>query len=303
VTRSIDEAGAWALLRVLSRTPRTVGEAIHVQAPAGRESRLRVAPDGTWSTMPEPLPGARHLLDLFLPVALAPDIVVAQAGQSLDGRIATTTGHSHYVTGPEDLLRLHRLRALVDAVVVGVGTVVSDDPRLTVRGVEGENPVRVVLDPRGRTPPGAGVLTDGAAPTLILRGDGAFAPPSGPGVEAGVEVLPLPVRSAAGFDPADVLGLLRSRGLRRVLVEGGGITVSRFLQAGVLHRLHVTVAPLIIGSGRPAFTLDPVATLDRAIRPRCRHFTLGADVLFDLELDATPRDSARRPVHPGPREG
>ena len=69
-----------------------------------------------------------------------------------------------------------------------------------------------------------------------------------------------------------------------MLVEGGGITVSRFLRAGVVDRLHVTVAPLLIGSGRPALTLEPIETLDQALRPRCRHFHLGEDILFDLEL-------------------
>jgi riboflavin biosynthesis pyrimidine reductase len=69
-----------------------------------------------------------------------------------------------------------------------------------------------------------------------------------------------------------------------VLVEGGGITVSRFLAAGVVDRLHVTVAPLLIGSGRPALTLEPIDTLRQALRPRCRHFHLGDDILFDLDL-------------------
>ena len=81
-----------------------------------------------------------------------------------------------------------------------------------------------------------------------------------------------------------VLEALRARGLRRILVEGGGVTVSRFLQAGALTRLHVTVAPMLIGSGRHALTLPPIASLDQALRPRCHLFHLGDDVLFDLDL-------------------
>jgi riboflavin biosynthesis pyrimidine reductase len=81
-----------------------------------------------------------------------------------------------------------------------------------------------------------------------------------------------------------VIETLRARGLRRILVEGGGVTVSRFLQAGALTRLHVTVAPLLIGSGRHALSLPPIATLDQALRPPCRLFHLGNDVLFDLDL-------------------
>lgn len=259
----MDEAAAWALLRTLRRRPQGSPPPASLPPPAD--------------------PEARRLLDLFLPVVRGEEVAVAQLGQSLDGRIATVTGRSHYITGPEDIVRLHRLRALVDAVVVGVGTVAADDPRLTVREVEGENPVRVVLDPRGRIPPGATVLTDGAAPTLLLQGAGVEPPPPGEGFEVAT-VAPGEPSVRPAFHPAAVLDLLRRRGLRRVLVEGGGVTVSRFLQAGVLHRLHVTVAPLLIGSGRPAFTLDPVETLDRALRPRCRHFVLGNDLLFDLEL-------------------
>ena len=77
-------------------------------------------------------------------------VVVGQFGQSLDGRVATESGHSHYINGPAGLAHLHRLRALVDVVVVGVGTALADDPQLTVRHVAGPNPARVVIDPRGR---------------------------------------------------------------------------------------------------------------------------------------------------------
>ena len=77
-------------------------------------------------------------------------VVVGQIGQSLDGRIATSSGHSKYINGPAGLAHLHRLRALVDAVVIGVGTALADDPQLTVRRVAGPHPVRVVIDPRGR---------------------------------------------------------------------------------------------------------------------------------------------------------
>jgi len=281
VIRSTDETEAWALVRAVLRRDRKTTSTIPVQDPVRAVSDIEVDEHGGWKSA-RPLPAAaRDLLDLFLPLCRPGDLVIAQAGQSLDGRIATETGHSHFVTGPEDILRLHRLRALVDAVVVGVGTVVSDNPRLTVREAEGQNPVRVVLDPRGRIPPDSGVLRDGAAPTLLVGMEGGRIPP---GAGSHVDFLALPPTPDQGFEPAAILAGLRDRGMDRVLVEGGGITVSRFLQAGVLHRLHVTVAPLIIGSGKPAFTLAPVATLDEAMRPRCRHFHLGDDLLFDLDL-------------------
>lgn len=282
MTRSTDVTAAWELVRTALRNEPGTASTVHMQDTVRSGSRLVSDGRGGWSASVPVSPEARDLLDLFLPLCARRELVIAQAGQSLDGRIATLSGHSHYVTGHEDIRRLHRLRALVDAVVVGAGTVLADDPRLTVREAEGENPVRVVVDPQGRIPVTAKVLQDGAAPTLVLGIEPRTLPEGRP---SGVEALCLSPGADGAFDPPRILALLRERGLRRVLVEGGGVTVSRFLQAGVLHRLHVTVAPLIIGSGRPAFTLDPVATLEQAIRPRCRHFRLGEDLLFDLDLD------------------
>lgn len=224
------------------------------------------------------------MLALHGPVASAERIVVAQIGQTLDARIATRSGHAHYVTGPEDLVRLHRLRALVDAVVVGAGTVAADDPRLTVRRVDGRNPVRVVLDPRGRLDPLRRVFTDGAAPTLWVRAGGPVAL-EGPVAESG-EVVHLPLEADGRFAPERLLEHLAERGLRRVLVEGGGVTVSSFVAAGAVDRLHVTVAPFVLGSGVPGVVLPPVDRLDDVVRPPCRRFRMGADVLFELDLAA-----------------
>jgi riboflavin-specific deaminase-like protein len=276
-----DEEAAWTLLqRLRGRT--LSGQGLEFADASGLLPPLTVLPDGGWrSSSPWP-EAASRLLDLYLPLCVTPSatFTMAQMGQSTDGRIATETGASHYVTGADDIVRLHRLRALFDAVLVGASTVVADDPRLTVRRVAGDHPVRVVLDTRGTVPATRRLFVDGAAPTLWLRPANAVvpAPPS-----PQVEVVPLPEVGQEDL-PAAVLALLHRRGLGRVLIEGGGITVSRFLAAGCLDRLHVSVAPLIIGSGRPSFTLPAVARLDKALRPRCRHFKLGEDMLFDFDL-------------------
>lgn len=277
----IDERTAWNLLRAVSPGVTTTGRPVRVHHHPNPAVWLQVDASGAWRTAGAPTDAARDLLDLFLPLQLRADLAIAQIGQSLDGRIATAAGHSHYVTGPADIRRLHRLRALVDAVVVGAGTVAADNPRLTVREVAGGNPLRVILDPRGRLDRDRHVFADGAARTVELRraADGGA---SRPRLEGGV--LRMPATRGGGFDPPAVLAALRGLGCRRVLVEGGGTTVSRFLQAGALDRLHVTVAPLLIGGGRPALTLDPIESLDEALRPRCRHFRLGDDMLFDLDL-------------------
>jgi diaminohydroxyphosphoribosylaminopyrimidine deaminase / 5-amino-6-(5-phosphoribosylamino)uracil reductase len=286
VSRVPDAAAAWALVRALAGMVSDEGEAPgRVRGPTG--ALLALDEGGRWTTDPLPSPEASAILDLYVPLAVRRDFVVGQIGQSLDGRVATESGESHYVTGPEDIVRLHRLRALVDAVIVGAGTAVSDRPRLTVRRAEGSNPARVVLDPNGRVPPEGPLFADAAAPTLWVRGGTAETD-----LLEHVEVVTPPERGVGGdVPPRALVSLLRERGHRRILVEGGGVTVSRFLAAGALDRLHVTVSPMIIGSGRQGLSLPVIDDLEGALRPGCRHFRLGADILFDLDLRAGPAGS------------
>ncbi|WNL41387.1 RibD family protein [Halomonas sp. PAMB 3264] len=223
---------------------------------------------------------ARSMLECLAPLAVRERWTLAQLGQSLDGRIATESGHSHYINGFESLVHLHRLRALADAVVVGVGTAMADDPQLTVRHVEGRHPVRVVLDPRGRARATLGVLQSNEPPTLHVTG------PRVDTLESRATHCVLALDDAGQFDPADVVALLHERGYRRLLIEGGGITISKFIEAGMIDALHLMVAPLLIGSGRPGLQMTPIDTLESALRPRMRTFRCGDDTLFDVCLNA-----------------
>lgn len=211
-------------------------------------------------------PPAAGALRALAEAAAQGPLTIGQLGQTLDGRIATVTGHSHYVNGPEALDHLHRLRALADAVLVGAGTAIADDPALTVRRVAGDNPVRVILDPRGRVPRDRRVFTDDAAQTLV----------------AGGPDLPIAPTPDGDLAPRAVLDALAARGLPVVLVEGGADTLSRFLAAGCLDRLHLMVAPTLLGSGRPGIALPEVVAMDQARRFEARTYPLGADTLFDL---------------------
>jgi diaminohydroxyphosphoribosylaminopyrimidine deaminase/5-amino-6-(5-phosphoribosylamino)uracil reductase len=275
---AVQEQEAWQrLLRV--RTPQQA-------AAAGLEQ----APDGGWQWRTPATDEAAALASLYTPLCLAgTDYVFAQLGQSLDGFIAARTGHSNYVTGEEDRLHLHRLRALSDAVVVGAGTAIADDPRLTVRACAGSSPVRIVLDPRGRfwqQGRTAQVFTDKQAPTLHVVGAGYDPEQTDAGGQhdgESVEVLRLPC-GEHGFDQRLVVEALAERGLRRVMVEGGGATVSGFLRADVLHRLYVTVAPVLIGDGVPGLRFPGPERMGEALRPRTRVFPLGEDMLFELDL-------------------
>jgi diaminohydroxyphosphoribosylaminopyrimidine deaminase / 5-amino-6-(5-phosphoribosylamino)uracil reductase len=251
-----------------------------------------------WTSVPELFRDSGGLLpqpweDRFGPLrrgAVDDLVVIGQSGQSIDARIATPSGHSHYINGTAGLDHLHRLRALVDAVIVGVGTAIADDPQLTVRRVSGPSPARVILDPNGRLPPTARVLAGDGVLRLVVTRQGVQTR-----LPAGVEIIPLPADEGR-IAPATILTALAGRGLRRILVEGGAETVSRFLAARCLDRLHIVVAPIIIGSGPSSLTLPPVVRVDEAIRAPIRAHLLGEEVLFDCDLSAQ-----RRPVGPANR--
>ena len=230
-----------------------------------------------------PLPARDDASDpLFAPLlAPVPDgrsFVLGRIAQSLDGYIATNAGESVWISGPGDLRHTHRLRALCDAVVVGARTIRADNPRLTTRLVEGPSPVRVVLDPGRRLTGDFRVFQEGPE-TLLLHCQGA----AGPDRLGHAQLLSVPP-AKEGLDVFAILTALRTRGLKRIFVEGGGVTVSRFLAAGALDRLHVTVAPLVMGGGIPAFPLTPIARLEEGRRFAWTAHRIGADLLLDIPL-------------------
>ncbi len=218
---------------------------------------------------------------LFGPLFEAPKaadgcLVVGRLAQTLDGRIATVNGSSQWIGGPGDILHTHRLRALCDAVLVGAGTVRADDPRLTTRNCPGPDPVRVVLDPARRLSAEYGIFRGGPPTLLVVAEDG-------PEMHGTAEVLRVP-RQGAELDLPALLHALAARGLRPIFVEGGGVTVSRFLAAGCLDRLHMTVAPVLLGSGIPAFTLPEAARIADGLRFSWAVHDISPDVLLDIAL-------------------
>jgi diaminohydroxyphosphoribosylaminopyrimidine deaminase/5-amino-6-(5-phosphoribosylamino)uracil reductase len=290
------EEQAWLLLRALAAQ---AGLGVAVTKPCGvrvdeagwleevdlGQGWLDLYPDGEplfRPTVPLP-PSVKRMLDLYLPLCIGDasnELVMGHLAQSLDGQIATSTGASCFITGQEDLVHTHRLRALFDVVLVGRATVASDDPRLTTRLVSGRNPTRVVLDPGMRAPEDRQIFCDGAAPTLLFC---ARHQRNGRQARDHVEVIemasPGPVLS-----PVEVLEQLRARGLRRIFVEGGGVTISHFFSAGLLGRVHVTISPFFFGQGRPGLVMPKIDRLDQAVRPRVRRFMLGEDTLFDCRF-------------------
>jgi riboflavin-specific deaminase-like protein len=287
---------AWPLLRAAAaaaadlersgRRVRCAPAADGTLVPQDTGAVLEWCPDGGWRSLLPPDDGRQSAFDLYLPICSATaarPIAIGHLGQSLDAFIATHSGDSQFVTGSANIVHLHRMRALSDAVIVGSGTVAADNPQLTTRLVTGPNPLRVVFDPVRRLDGRYGLFNDPAAPTLyfcarhlIAAGEAQL------GTATIVSIDADDPRSDAAL--AAVFANLRARGCARLFVEGGGVTVSAFLQAGLLDRVHVAIAPLIIGDGRPAIRLAPQQKLRDCRRPQYKVFRMGGDMLFDCDL-------------------
>lgn len=250
-----------------------------------RKRSLMIDDDPRAKSMIGTMNTTNAIAQMLAPLINAPaghPFVIAQLGQSLDGRIATPTGESRWINKDAALDHVHRLRAHVDAVVVGIGTALADDPMLNVRRVEGRNPARVIIDPRGRLHADRRCLQDGdGCRRIVIRSTDT----SSPSLPAGVEILALPPDTDGKLNPVAIVDALTAHGLPKLLIEGGAWTVSEFITARAVDRLHVLVAPLILGSGKTGLALPTIDKLSEAIRPATRVFPLAdGDVLFDCDL-------------------
>lgn len=287
--RGID--ALWPLCLRIADARRQATPAFDADAPLGWSLAQGHGLRGDWDAE------AQALFSLLKPLldrrGAQADWVIGQLGQSLDGCIATHTGDSFFVNGPEGLVHVHRLRALSDAVIVGAGTACLDNPQLTTRRVAGPNPVRVVIDPHLRVPADARIFTDGQAPTLLVC-DPVWEARARARLGA-AQVLGVPGRAQwqGQMRLADVVAGLHERGLHLLFVEGGGLTVSQFMRQGCLDRLHLMVAPVMIGAGHPGLQPPRADLMREALRPAARTFPLGADLLWDLDLRTSAGEGAR----------
>jgi diaminohydroxyphosphoribosylaminopyrimidine deaminase/5-amino-6-(5-phosphoribosylamino)uracil reductase len=216
--------------------------------------------------------------------------VTLKLAATLDGRIATRTGDSRWVTGPEARQAVHQLRDLVDAVLVGRGTALADDPRLTtrLRGRRGRDPLRVVLDTRASLPPGLRLFRQrSAAPTVVAH---AAARPRRPA--PGVELLRCR-RGPGGVDLRDLLRRLAARGVVHLMVEGGAGVAGAFLSAHLVDQVHLFLSPRVLGQGLGWSPPDAPARMAQALRlGQVRVAAFGEDLL----VSGTPAlaDARRR---------
>lgn len=213
--------------------------------------------------------------------------VTVKLAQSLDGRIATSTGDSQWMSSPASLRYVHKLRSEHDAIMVGIGTVLADDPRLTVRLTKGRDPLRIVVDSKLRIPLTARVLADGAAVhTIVVASKSAGRIRAREIDSLGAEVLRLPVsRNRQGVDLKRLFEELGRRGVESVLVEGGRQIITSLLAARLVDRLLVIITPKIIGQGIDAIGDLGITRLDEAITfSSVHHRRVGQDLIFDGRL-------------------
>ena len=210
--------------------------------------------------------------------------VTVKFAQTLDGRIATATGHSRWISSPLSLRFAHRLRSLHDAILVGSGTVLRDDPELTCRLVRGRNPLRIVVDTQLRSSPKARIFNGGKG-TRTLAATTRRAPAETRRLyeTIGIEVLETGEDQAGRVDLRELLTALGRREISSLLVEGGAAVITAFLKEKLADRLIVILAPKIVGEGLNAVGDLGIRQMDDALRLSFRQVSRRGD---DLILDA-----------------
>ena len=280
-TEAILKAGiARVVISAADPLPHVPGAIARLEA-AGVEVRLGVHEEE----------GSRLIADFARHIRTGLPYVISKAAVTLDGRTAARTGDSKWITGEAARREAHRMRAQADAVLVGVGTVVADDPSLTVRHVDGRDPYRIVLDTSLRTPADAQlVLHESRRPTWIFHGPDASTDRRSKLAREGVELIEAPTVEGRLSLP-DIMRELGARGIVRVLAEGGATVHGALLEAELVSAMAVFVAPVILGDPEAiplarAGGIERVAEGRRLVAPRVR--VLGEDVLVEGELAMTP---------------
>lgn len=211
--------------------------------------------------------------------------VTVKLAQTLDGRIATATGDSQWISGEASLRLAHELRASHDAILVGIGTVLRDNPRLTVRLVPGENPLRVVVDTALRSPLRCHLLSEEPERTVVAAAEGASEARATAIRERGARILSTRSTADGRLDLADLLRQLAAAGVESLMVEGGACIVTSLLRARLVDRLVISVAPKLLGAGVEAIGDLGIRRLADALTfTRTSVRQLGDDVIFDCEL-------------------
>jgi diaminohydroxyphosphoribosylaminopyrimidine deaminase/5-amino-6-(5-phosphoribosylamino)uracil reductase len=211
--------------------------------------------------------------------------ITVKFAQTLDGRIASATGHSRWISSPPSHKLAHKLRSHHDAILVGIGTIIKDNPQLTVRLVKGRNPRRIVLDSQLRVPSDAAVLMEQEKAKTIIATAGTPQERMATLEQMGIEVLTMPGDERGNVDLRQLLKILGERDITSILVEGGAETITSFLRLNLADRLVVFTAPRIMGRGIEAVGELEIKEVERAIRLTFEKvYRSGDDVVIEARV-------------------
>ena len=216
----------------------------------------------------------RQCCEIIIPLFTKNDnFLIGQIGQSLDGKIALNNGNSHYINEKESILYLHCLRAVCDGVLVGVNTIIKDNPLLTTRKIKGSNPVRLIIDPSLKLSNRYKIFKDDNRNIIFTNSNKQKK-------FNNTLIVKFPKKNFTN----NIFQYLKKTSFKNILVEGGPTTLSNFIEMKLLNYMQFIISPTLIGSGIDSLKLKPITNLKNAIRVKNTISKLGKEMVITLNL-------------------
>ena len=218
----------------------------------------------------------QSILNILLPI-LRKDkkLVIAQIGQSIDGRIALNNGNSHYINNPKSIIYLHCLRSISDAIIVGSNTIKKDDPLLTTRKIKGTNPKRIIIDGSLSLNNKYKIFNDGNENIIFTK--------SNKNIRLNNSTI---IRLKEKNFTKNIITRIKKLKYKNILVEGGSKTISELINNKYIDILQFMIAPILIGSGINSLNLKEISNLNKAIRPKHNFNELENEIIVNLFLNS-----------------
>ena len=218
----------------------------------------------------------QSILNILVPILRKnKKLVIAQIGQSIDGRIALNNGNSHYINNPKSIIYLHCLRSISDAIIVGSNTIKKDDPLLTTRKIKGTNPKRIIIDGSLSLNNKYKIFNDGNDNIIFTK--------SNKNIRLNNSTI---IRLKEKNFTKNLITQIKKLKYKNILVEGGSKTISELINNKYIDILQFMIAPILIGSGINSLNLKEISNLNRAIRPKHNFNELGNEIIVNLFLNS-----------------
>ena len=218
----------------------------------------------------------QSILNILLPILRKnKKLVIAQIGQSIDGRIALNNGNSHYINNPKSIIYLHCLRSISDAIIVGSNTIKKDDPLLTTRKIKGTNPKRIIIDGSLSLNNKYKIFNDGNENIIFTK--------SNKNIRLNNSTI---IRLKDKNFTKNLITQIKKLKYKNILVEGGSKTISELINNKYIDILQFMIAPILIGSGINSLNLKEISNLNKAIRPKHNFNELENEIIVNLFLNS-----------------